>query len=144
MHLRHKRAELLAHIHNTHSQSNLPEIGTQLADKANRPGVAERFPEPAVHKSIEVDLRRMDHDDQLLRDMELGILTTAKQQASHTLYLLRTSPGIGAILRLVLLDEIPDIPRFPRVQAFVSYCRLVHLVTIQYPNVRLPGQAPRP
>jgi hypothetical protein len=34
-------------------------------------------------------------------------------------------PGIGKILVLVLLYEIHDIHRFPRVQDFVSYCRLV-------------------
>ena len=34
-------------------------------------------------------------------------------------------PGIGKILALVLLYEIHDIHRFPRVQDFVSYCRLV-------------------
>ena len=34
-------------------------------------------------------------------------------------------PGIGRILSLVLLYEIHDIQRFPGVQDFVSYCRLV-------------------
>jgi len=34
--LMRKRAELLAHIHNTNSQYNLPEIGTKLADKGSR------------------------------------------------------------------------------------------------------------
>jgi hypothetical protein len=34
-------------------------------------------------------------------------------------------PGIGQILALVLLYEIHDIHRFPSVQDFVSYCRLV-------------------
>jgi transposase len=48
MHLMRKRAELLAHIQNTTSQYNLPEIGKKIAYKANREGVAERFPEPAV------------------------------------------------------------------------------------------------
>jgi len=38
---------------------------------------------------------------------------------------LQTVPGIGKILRLVLLYEIHDVHRFPRVQDFVSYCRLV-------------------
>jgi transposase len=125
MHLMHKRAELLAHIQNTNSQYNLPEIGTKLAYKANRQGVAERFPEPAVQKSIEVDLTLIDHYDHLLRDVELCILKTAKGHDSNTLYLLRTIPGIGEILSLVLLYEIHDIQRFPRVQEFVSYCRLV-------------------
>jgi transposase len=34
-------------------------------------------------------------------------------------------PGIGKILRLVLLYEIHAIQRCPSVQAVVSYCRLV-------------------
>jgi len=34
-------------------------------------------------------------------------------------------PGIGQILALVILYEIQDIQRFPRVQDFVSYRRLV-------------------
>src|SRR5262252_4113489 len=45
-HLARKRAELLAHIHNTNSQYNLPEIGKRLANKANREAVAEHFPNP--------------------------------------------------------------------------------------------------
>jgi transposase len=125
MHLMRKRAELLAHIHNTNSQYNLPDIGKKLAYKANRDGVAERFPEPAVQKSMEVDLARINHYDCLLGDIELSILKTAKQHHAHTLYLLRTVPGIGEILSLVLLYEIHDIGRFPRVQDFVSYGRLV-------------------
>src|SRR5262250_2184414 len=50
-HLVRKRADLLAHVQNTNSQYNLPEIGKKIASKANRTGVAERFPEPAVQKS---------------------------------------------------------------------------------------------
>jgi transposase len=125
MHLMHKRAELRTHIQQPNSQYNLPEIGKKIADKANRDGVAERFADPAVQKSIEVDLALIDHYDKLLRDMELTILKTAKQHEANTLYLLRTVPGIGEILSLVLLYEIHDIHRFPRGQEFVSYCRLV-------------------
>ena len=125
MHLAHKRAELLAHVQNTNSQYNLPAIGKKIAYKANRAGVAERFADPAVHKSIEVDLALITHYDELLRDVELTILNTAKHHDANTLYLLHTVPGIGKILSLVLLYEIHDIDRFPRVQDFVSYCRLV-------------------
>jgi len=125
MHLMRKRAELLGHIQNTNSQYNLPEIGTKIAYKANRDGVAERFLDPAVQKSIEVDLALIDHYDRLLRDMELTILKTAKQHDAQTLSLLRPVPGIGESLSLVLLYDIHDMPRFPRVQDFVSYCRLV-------------------
>jgi transposase len=125
LHLTRKRAEFLAHIQQTNSQYNLPEMGKKIAYKANRDGVAERFPEPAVQKSIEVDLALIDHYDTLLRDVELTIVQTAKQHDAQTLYRLQSVPGIGKILSLVLLYEIHDISRFPRVQDFVSYCRLV-------------------
>jgi transposase len=124
-HLMRKRAELLAHVQNTNSQYNLPEIGKKIAYKANREGVANRFPDLAVQKNIEVDLALLTDYDALLSDLELYILKTAKQHDANTLYLLQTVPGIGKILRLVRLYEIHDIDRFPRVQDFVSYCRLV-------------------
>src|SRR5262247_4039185 len=125
LHLTRKRAELLTHIQNTNSQYNLPEIGKKLAYKGNRDGVAERFPEPAAQKSVEVDLALIDHYDRLLSDVELTIVQTAKQHNAQVLYRLQSVPGIGKILSLVLLYEIHDITRFPRVQDFVSYCRLV-------------------
>ena len=125
MHLAHKRGELLAHVQNTNSQYNLPAIGKNIAYKANRDGVAERFADPAVQKSIAVDLALVSYYDELLRDVELTIVKTAKQHDANTLYLLQTVPGIGKILSLVLLYEIQHIDRFPRVQEFASYCRLV-------------------
>src|SRR5215831_17838206 len=115
-HLMRKRAELLTHVQQTNCQYNVPEIGKKIAYKANRDGVAERFPEPAVPKSIAGDLTLLNHYDHLLRNMELSILNTAKHPHTHTLDLLRTVPGIGAILSWVLLYEIYDIARFPRVQ----------------------------
>jgi transposase len=124
-HLMRKRAELLAHVQNTNSQYNLPEIGKKIAYKANREGVANRFTDLAVQKNIEVDLALITYYDALLSDLELYLLKTAKQHDANTLYLLQTVPGIGKILSLVLLYEIHDIDRFPRVQDFVSYCRLV-------------------
>src|SRR4029453_9416427 len=69
-HLRRKRAELLAHVQNTNSPYNLPEIGKKIAYKANREGVAERFDDPAVQKTIEVDLDLITYDDQMLSDLE--------------------------------------------------------------------------
>jgi transposase len=125
MHLAHTRGELLAHVQNTNSQYNLSAIGKNLAYQANRDGVAERFADPAGQKSIEVDLALISYYDDLLRDVELTIVQTAKQHDAHTLYLLQTVPGIGKILSLVLLYDIHHLDRFPRVQDFASYCRLV-------------------
>ncbi|HSF32678.1 MAG TPA: transposase, partial [Candidatus Tectomicrobia bacterium] len=123
--LTRKRAELLAHIQNTNSQYTLPEIGKKLAYKANRDGVAARVPAPAVPKSMEGDLALLGSYEPLLRALELHIVKAAKQHAPHPLSLLQPVPGIGTILRLVLRYESHDIQRFPSVQDFVSYCRLV-------------------
>ena len=60
-HLVRKRAELFAHIHNTNSQYNLPEIGKRLAYKSNREDVAEHFPDPRVRKTIAVEVSLIDH-----------------------------------------------------------------------------------
>ena len=53
MHMMRNRSELLAHLHNTNSQYNLPEINKNLRYAFNRDGIAERFSDPSVQKSIE-------------------------------------------------------------------------------------------
>jgi transposase len=120
-----KRAALLTQVQQTTCQDNWPALGNKLAYKAHRLGVAERFPDPAVQKSLEVDLARIDYDDQRLRDRAWAIVTPANPHDANTLYWLRTVPGRGQILSLVLLYELHDSTRFPRGQAVVPYCRLV-------------------
>jgi transposase len=120
-----KRAELWAHLQHTNSQYNLPEIGKKLADKSNREGVEDHFPNPSVRKTIEVDVSLIDHYDQLLSEGELYITRTAKAHDGQTCARLHSVPGSGQILALVILYELQDSARFPRGQDFVSYCRLV-------------------
>jgi transposase len=123
--LTRKRAALLAHVQNTNRQYTLPELRKQWADTANREGVAERFPDPAVQQSVDVDLALIDSYDRLLSDVELTIVQTAKQHNAQPLYRLHSVPGIGKLLSLVLLDELHDLARFPRGQAFGSACRRI-------------------
>jgi transposase len=125
LHLARKRGELLAHVQHTNSQDHLPAIGTKIAYQTNRDGVAARVADPAVHKSIAVDLALIGFYDALLRDVELPIVNSAKHHDAHTLYLLQTVPGIGKILSLVLLYAIHPIDRCPQVQDFASSGRLV-------------------
>jgi transposase len=70
-HLVRKRAELLAHIHNTNRQYTLPEIGKKLVDKANREGGEAHFPAPSVRKTIEGEVALIDPYDQFLGEVEL-------------------------------------------------------------------------
>src|SRR5215475_8363198 len=123
--LAHKRAELRAHVPNTTSPYHRPAIGQKIAYQANRAGVAERFADPAVQKSLAVDRALITTYAELLRAVELPIVTTAQHPDANPLYLLQTVPGIGKILRRVRLYVIPQIDRCPRGQDVVSSCRLV-------------------
>jgi transposase len=121
----HTRAELYAHIQNTGSQYNLSDPLGRIAKPQNRRGLIERFDHACVQKNIAVDLALVDFYDPLLAELERYIEKTAHSHDPASLALLRTIPGVGKILALVLLYEIEDIACFPRVQEFVSYSRLV-------------------
>jgi hypothetical protein len=60
----------VAHGHNPNRPDNWPESGPKLAEQANRHGVADRVPEPAGPKRMEVDRALIDADDRLLTDLE--------------------------------------------------------------------------
>jgi len=124
-HFNRKRADLLSRIQNTNSQYNMEPFEKNISYKKNRIGVAEQFVDPDVRASIEADLALIDLYDALKNKLELQAVRNAKNHDPQALYRLRTIPGIGPILSLVILYEIENIDRFPRVQDFASYARLV-------------------
>jgi transposase len=84
------------------------------------------FKVPAdVRLSIEYDLGMIEHIDQVMPKMEWTILKSARHYDNHSLALLRTLKGLGPILSLTVLYEIHTIKRFPTVQKFSSYARVV-------------------
>ena len=125
MRLMRQRAELIAHIHNTLSQYNLPPNTDNLRYAQHRQKLRQVFPDTSVQKSIDLDLDRIDFYDTQLSKLEWYLKQTAKTVDRNTIIRLKSIPGIGDILSLVLLYEIHSIERFERVQDFVSYCRLV-------------------
>lgn len=125
LHFVQKRAALLAHLHILKDQYNLPEELGRIALAKNREGLAERFVDGSVAKSVEANLELLDHYDTLILELERYLLAQAKVQDPSGLALLQSAPGIGKILGLTMLYEIHDIRRFPRVQDFASYARLV-------------------
>ena len=124
-HLMRKRAELLAHIQNTASQYNLQVPLGRIAKAKNRVDLLERFDNPAVRMSVAANLDMIDTYDQVLPVLEQEIIKSAKEHDPTAYALLKTIPGVGRIIALNLFYEIEDINRFPRVQDFASYCRLV-------------------
>ena len=125
MYLARQRADLLAHITNTVSQYNLRPLGVSPSHKNQRTNVANHFPDPVVRQMVQLDLDAVEYFDQQLTALELEITRKAKAHDSHAYYLIRSVPGIGKILTLVILYEIDDVNRFPSVQHFASYARLV-------------------
>lgn len=125
MRLMRQRAELIAHIHNTLSQYNLPANTDNLRYAKHREKLRETFPDPSVQKSMDLDLNHIDFYDEQLSKLEWYLKQTAKSVDKNTIIRLKSIPGLGDILSLVILYEIHSIDRFERVQDFVSYCRLV-------------------
>src|SRR5262245_21400336 len=58
--------------------------------KANRDGVAGRFPDPAVQRSIDVDLTLINSYDRLLTNLKLDLVQRAKALDPQTISRLRT------------------------------------------------------
>ena len=119
------RARALSHIQNTNTQYNLPDFANRIQYAANREGLAEHFPDGSVRRMIELDLALIDQLDDDIRRIELYLSRNAKIDAPSDYYRLRSIPGVGKILSMVLLYEIHDIQRFPKVGNFLSYARLV-------------------
>jgi len=121
-----QRSQLIAHIVNTNSQFNLPPLTKKLTYAANRSdAIAERFTDPSTRLMVESDLALIDDYDRQIARLELHLTRTAKVDDPVTFGFLRTVPGIGPILGLILLYEIDAIARFPEVGNFLSYSRLV-------------------
>jgi transposase len=121
-----QRGQLIAHIQNTNSQFNLPAFAKKLTYAGNRTAeIAERFDDPSTRLSVEADLALVADYDEQIAAIESHLVKSAKVDDPVTFGLLRTIPGIGPILGLVLLYEIDRITRFPEVGNFLSYARLV-------------------
>jgi transposase len=75
--------------------------------------------------ALQTDVALVSHYDEAIKGLEKELLRLTRRNGSRDLALLRTAPGIGKILALTILYEVDDIQRFPSVQRFSSYCRLV-------------------
>jgi len=100
-------------------------LGKNLRYKSNRKLIDGRFADPSVQKSVDLDIQLINFYDEQLAGIEWYILKHAKINDYQSYMLLNSIPGIGKILSLVILYEIYNINRFPKVQDFASYSRLV-------------------
>jgi transposase len=125
MHLARLRAELSSHIQNTVSQYNLPTLALRVDRKEHLARIPQHFPDPVVRQMVNVDTDLIAHLDEQLRVLEQDLAMKAKAHDAFAYHVLRSIPGIGRILTLVILYEIENVERFPSAQHFASYARLV-------------------
>ena len=109
------RADLSAHVQNTVSQYNLSPLNLRTDRRADLPEIPAHFPDPVVRQMVTLDTTVIDHLDEQLRVLEQDLAMKAKAHDAFAYHLLRSVPGIGRILALVILYEVEDIQRFPTV-----------------------------
>ena len=122
-----KRTELLHHL------TCMPLVQGQQPVKKCQHRVRERwfeqlrprFEQPMRKISAEADMYLIKEFDKIIDRLERVIVKETKREQGRDFALLKTIPGIGDILALTILYEMDTVDRFPRVQDFSSYCRLV-------------------
>lgn len=124
-HLVRKKAELQAHVTNTLSQYNLPPLGASLKYKMTRDTTKGLFKDKSVQKAIDLDVELIGEYKRKLEAVEAFVERAGKVHDYLSLMILQSIPGVGRVLSMTILYEIHDINRFPTVQKFASYSRLV-------------------
>ena len=124
-HLVRIKSEIQGHISITNYQYNLEPFEKNIVHKGNREGIADHFNNASVRLNVETDIAVMDHLHDRIRYLEHHIIKHTKGYDPRMLYRLKTVPGIGDVLALTIMYEVLSIDRFPTVQKFCSYCRLV-------------------
>jgi hypothetical protein len=121
IYLVHKRAEVISHVVNLNSQYNLPPFGKKLIYARNRKALdmPKRLAEPSVRQSVTLDVRLLDALDELIGEVELFLDRTVKVDDADTFYRLRSIPGVGKILALVLLYDPRQRPLRRRGRVFI-------------------------
>lgn len=122
-----KRAELCSHVRMTHQQYNLTPPTGELRYKQTRDKISLGFKDPSVVRTVQSDLEMIEHYTTVISRLEAQVEAAQFKKGAFGLAisLLRTVPGIGKTLSATIMYEINDISRFPTVQNFISYCRLV-------------------
>jgi transposase len=121
-----QRATLIAHLQTTFLQYNLPAPAKKLVYAANRAELdLSVFADPSTRSMLEADLAVAAALDTQIKRLEAELVRTAKVHDPQTFARLRSVPGIGPVLALILLYEVQSITRFGHEGQFLSYARLV-------------------
>lgn len=122
--VRHRSA-ILAHMSSAvqvHGQEKLDR--KEKMKSARGQAVPDRFVNPLLKFSMKVDTYIASQYDMVIKEIEKEVIKHTRLLASKEYALLKTAPGIGKTLGLVILYEIDDITRFRKSEQFCSYAML--------------------
>lgn len=120
-----RRAELLAHVQNTFTQYNVSVTSGWGRDRLRQDDPTAPFSDESVKFMLRSDIAVIERLDETIVKLESHLIRHAKVHDPIRFQLLRTIPGVGPILAMVMLYEVQDIERFAGLGEFVSYARLV-------------------
>lgn len=119
------RAQYQAHLVCLRQQYNLPALDRSLIRRREKESLLDAFSDQDVQRLAETDVDLLTAYDPLIGELESYIEKRAAVTDPASLSQLRSIPGVGKTLSLVMLYEIHDIARFPTVKDFCSYARLI-------------------
>jgi len=120
-----ERSALLTHMSSSvqvYGQNTLTTAEKRKSERHEH--IPGRFNNDLLKLSMEVDLAVTEQLDVQISKMEQAIVRHTKLTASAEYNILKSAPGIGKLLALIILYEVDDINRFPTVGEFCSYSRL--------------------
>ena len=118
-------AEVKTHIKIMNHQYNLPALSVNLKNTSSHNLVLERFDDASAKRSVQADTESIRYFTKQISSLEFFIKKQAKVDDYQSFMLLKSIKGIGDVLAMTILYEIHTINRFPTVQKFASYCRLI-------------------
>lgn len=120
-----KRSEIL-----TQMSMSVMANGHKPLNSNNRPREAwteelrELYTDPMALLAIDASVEVVKQFDTTINKLDWALHKHTKEHYGVEYNTIKTTPGIGTVLALIILYEIDDISRFKSVQDFLSYCRL--------------------
>jgi len=120
-----KRSEIL-----TQMSMSVMANGHKPLNSNNRPRdtwieeLRELYSDPMDLLAVDASVQMVKQFDETINKLDWALHKHTNDHFGVEYNTLKTTPGVGKTLALIILYEIDDIHRFKSVQDFLSYCRL--------------------
>ncbi|NIV96658.1 IS110 family transposase [candidate division KSB1 bacterium] len=121
-----RRASTYSHLQLVCAQHGIVDLASNMVkDKSKRNQLLKLFDDKELQMMISLDLLFIEFLDPLIAKLERHIRQQARYHSHLAYQILRSIPGVGEILALIILYETHDIKRFKTVQRYSSYSGVV-------------------